>query len=716
MQMYPFGGSPQQQEPAWNSTLADFVNKEFKRRQVERRSWELQWRLNEEFVNDNQYLQINSALNSVTEVPRIWWWQEREAFNHIAPIYETRVSRLSRIRPRMVVRPFSAEMDDVAGAEISKDLLDMTYHRENMAERMTRLISWMELHGTAFVKPVWNPRRGRLILHAVADTGKADPDNTTGEPENVQELAGLFGGGHPIAQMFEGDIETMIVPAYEIYPDSPWRDDMSEVRSIIHAKAYPIEQIYDVWGAWVDEEDVDALGGSLSHMRGNGGLGYGAGGYHAEVRKIKRHAIVKEYSERPSARYPMGRFIVVAGSKTLYAGPLPFHVGKDMEPDIPIVRFVAIHRPGCFWGKSIVERLIPLQRRYNALRNRIAEHLNRVVIGGWYKQNGSTQDDEDLDSAPGLIVSYERGYDRPQPIQWPSLPQEFFAELETLMREFTVISGVSETARFSEAPPGIKSGVALAITIEQDDTRMAATAINIAQGVAEVGKIWLRLYRQFVKEPRLLRKIGNSKLPITRYWSALDIRSDDVVLEGTSGLLETPAQRRLMVMDLLGAGLFNNPETGQLDREGRHKVFEMLQLGNWEQGGETGYEAHRSKARRNIRHLIEGRLPSIDPFDDHEVHLEEVTRYRLTTEYEKLLQERHGPLVKAVFDWYVQSHSDMLMQKMQQQQLAMQAQEQSMQQQGLSVGPIRSAPIPDPGQEAARVSTMRRFGQQTGFN
>ena len=55
--------------------------------------------------------------------------------------------------------------------------------------------------------------------------------------------------------------------------------------------------------------------------------------------------------------------------------------GDDKKRDFPLTRQVCIEHPGCFWGISIIERLIPIQRRYNAVKNRKQEYLNRITIG-----------------------------------------------------------------------------------------------------------------------------------------------------------------------------------------------------------------------------------------------------------------------------------------------------------------------------------------------
>jgi len=546
------GGSPADQQPTpdsrapghlpdeWANTLVQFVNDEFKRRQQERKPWELQWRLNEEFVNDNQYTEIHAGAASLTEVPKLYWWQEREPFNHIAPIIETRIARLCRVRPKATVSPASGNVDDIAAASFSKDLIDYYHITQDMDEKIVELVHWMEVHGCAFLEPVWDPRAGRLLQRITADVPDETVQALTGArdrpPENAREpsmsrLASVFNpNGQVLQELYEGDIATNVVPATEVWPDSPWRKGMDDVRSIIRAKAYHVDDIYEQWGVKVEGEEVTATT-RVSVTAGTGGLGYGAGGYRFTTRKLKDHAVVKHYMERPTRRYPDGRYIIVAGDKCLHAGPLPFEIGDDGRRDIPLFQFASIKRQGCFWPKSPVERLIPVQRRYNALRNRVAEYLNRVAIGGWYDEeagggSNKPRDNEHLDPAPGMVVPRRPGSDLPKPIDWPTLPREFQQEFENLMREFTVLSGIGEVARFSEAPPGVKSGVALAITLEQDDTRLSTPANGLARGLAKVGQCWLRLAKQFVQEPRLLLLAGDMDLPNVRYWTAADIRAD----------------------------------------------------------------------------------------------------------------------------------------------------------------------------------------------
>ena len=124
-------------------------------------------------------------------------------------------------------------------------------------------------------------------------------------------------------------------------------------------------------------------------------------------------------------------------------------------------------------------------------------------------------------------------------------------------------------------------GRGLALLIEQDDTRLSMTAEFIREAVKSIGKMILRLYKQFVTETRLLKAAGENGELETYYWRDNDITSDDVVFTTENELNQTPANRRNFVFDLLKTGLLAD-ENGKISNHMRHKILQMLGLGIWE--------------------------------------------------------------------------------------------------------------------------------------
>ena len=99
--------------------LAKEVTEDFERRREERRTLEQQWQLNMNFLMGNQYAEI-SPTGEIEEEAGGYYWQGRNVYNHIAPIFETRVAKLSRVRPIMSVRASGEQESDLKSANAKK--------------------------------------------------------------------------------------------------------------------------------------------------------------------------------------------------------------------------------------------------------------------------------------------------------------------------------------------------------------------------------------------------------------------------------------------------------------------------------------------------------------------------------------------------------------------------------------------------------------------
>jgi hypothetical protein len=615
--------------------LVSYVNDEFKRRQTERLPYELQWQLNINFIENNQYVDINPVALKLEEIPKLYEWQEREVFNQIAPVVETRIARLSRMRPILKSRPATTSPRDIRASKVSSHLLRNIYYEEGVRSLMDEIYGWLESTGTCFMKNVWNPQKGKVIGRSIVIIKKEDGT------EEQQEI-----------DIHEGGLEPIVVPPQEIFPDSAFRQEVDDCRSLIHARAIHVDEVEETWGVKVSPEQTTSVRLQRASI-GIGGLGYGFG-YNYVSTQLKDHVVVKEYWEAPSKKFPEGRLIIVANGKLLFAGVLPYPVGKEGTPIIPFEKVVSIQRPGVFWGRCVVDRLIPVQRRYNALRNRKAEYLNRCAIGQYWVQDGSTDLDilQENIGEPGFIGVYAKGFEPPQPAVNPQLPVAFDTEEATLLQEINVLSGVSDISKQSRAPAGVKSGVALSIALEQDDTRLSKTAANVEDFLIRCGRQWLRFHKHFVSGVRTLQAVGEDNVIDIIYWTGSDITSDDVIIEPFSAIAESPAQRRQMVFDLLASGLFHN-EQGVIDNSMKAKIFEMIEMGNWEHADDES-QLQIAKAERENAAMSQGQLQPVNTYDDNVIHVKRHNQYRLTVEYEELVKQ--FPMIDMIFQQHVDQH------------------------------------------------------------
>lgn len=606
-----------EEEKIVNEVLADF-----KERAEKRKSLDLIWQVNMNFLMGNQYCNIGYGGN-LEESERQYFWQEREVFNHIAPTFDIRYAKLTKVDTEINILPSTNDERDVKSAKVSKKIIKSIKNKLKLQSIIAQGIKWSEVCGTCFYKITWNSDKGQVV--------------------------GLDEGGRPVKS---GEVEVSVVSPFEIYPDNLVTEKLEELQSIIHAKAYSTEEVKAMFDVTVKGQDVNVY--SLDSVNSSiGGLGFnGTMPKMIESRKSDSVLVIERYN-RPNATYPNGRFTIVAGDKLVYDGDLPYKIGNDDERDFPFVKQTAIEEPGSFFGTSIIERLIPVQRAYNAVKNRKHEFINRLSMGVLSVEDGSVDLDnlEDEGLCPGKILVYRQGSSEPKYLQGESLPNGLSDEENALLEEFNKISGVNDILNSSSLSSNI-SGTALELLISQDEERLNASIESIRGANIEIARKILKLYKQYAIFPRLARIVGENGQVELFYFSSCDISSDDVEIENVSSGLSSMTQRREMIFSLLEKGIFYD-ENGQLSSKMKCKIFEMLGMGNWESAQDLN-ELHIKKAGSENLKMLDGVNCKVSEIDEDNLHINEHIAFMLGSDYEKMSMKNAN--LERVFLEHIRAH------------------------------------------------------------
>lgn len=609
----------------YKEDLIEEIKRDFLNRQQERKSFENTWRVNSNFYMGNQYSGLNS-LGEIEDYDKQYFWQQREVFNHIAPIVEARISKLSTVRPKMNVLPVSSEESDLKVARLSRDILKSAYEKLDLNSVIIEATQWSEITGTSFYKVVWNSSAGKSVF---VDGKK---------------------------QVQEGEVEVVAVSPYEIFPDSSGCNNLEECGSIIHAKAYSVKDIKNIWGVDVEGKDVDVFG--LNQVSNAGGLGYRASTSKVSSGTRHNHAIVIERYEAPTDEFKNGRLCIVCEDKLLYVGDLPYVNLFEGKRGFPFIRQVCLPTPGCFWGTSVIERIIPIQRAYNAVKNRKHEYLNRLSMGVLTVEDGSvdTENLEEEGLSPGKVLIYRQGSNPPKMMERDSLPTDFDAEEEKLLNEFSEIGGVSGVMNTSNWSRTL-SGTALELLLEQDTARLNITSDNIKNAVRELAKHILKLYKQFAITPRLL-KISNSNGGIdVVYWKNSDIGCNEIEFDTSNENGESLSSRREQILKLMSAGLLTDSD-GKISNSLRLKILEMFGLGVWEGIADENVLQKNYADNENIMLVNEPHNVEVLEIDNHEIHLSRHISFMLDKEYAE--HKKRNPILQEVFLNHIKKHKDSL--------------------------------------------------------
>ncbi len=568
------------------------VQEDFAARQKERRKVEAGWELNMNFVCGNQYCGINYA-DEVVDEEKGYYWQTRRVFNHIAPTLDIRYAKLARIRPSLAVRAASDEEADSAAAELASAILSAAGESSGLESAISTATVWSETCGTSFYKVLWDSEGGSAIA-------------VTPEGEKLRE----------------GEVRVVPLSPFEIYPYTLAEEDIAAQPSIIYARAVPVQDIYSAYGVKLSGRDIEEF--ALSPYSASSHTSQGS------VRAVRHgYEVVIERYTRPTADLPEGRLTVVAGGKLLYDGDLPYINGDGGTRGYPFIKQVCMPLAGSFFGASVVDRMIPVQRAYNAVRNRKHEFLNRISMGTVAVEEGSVDTDELIEDGlrPGKVLIYRQGGKPPEMLTLGTLPEAFEREEETLQNEFSKISGTNGITQNGDSFSSVTSATGLQLLIEQDDARLNVSYDSIKQAIKLIGKHILRLYRQFAAQTRLLRCAGDGGLLKVYYFKGGDISSDDVVLESDSDVNLTPAERRNVAYELIDKGLLSDDE-GRLTRSAKNKILRYIGYDSFAAGRDL-IKLHASRAAEENSAMESMDMPVHD-YDDHSVHIAEHTAYLLS--------------------------------------------------------------------------------------
>lgn len=578
--------------------IVEEVRRDFEQRREKRKALELQWRLNMNFLSGDQYCEITPT-GDIDDYGKQYWWQQREVFNQIASVVETRLAKLARVKTGIVVRPASDDDSDVYAAKLSTQVLKAAGESVDLVKLINAASVWSEATGTCFIKVGWDAGAGKVI--------------------GVDKKGG---------RLHEGDLTVSIVPPFEIFPDNLLAGEPENCRSIIHAKAYHVDEVRDIWGEEVKGEDVNVFSLDSSPLPDTGGYTQGVKGVNASL--APDHCVVLEKYTLPTRDMPDGRLTIVAADKLLYDGELPYINRKDGTRGYPFAVMRCLDKVGCVFGASVIERLIPLQRAYNDVRNRKHEYMNRLAMGVLAVEDGSVDSDilEEEGLAPGKVLIYRQGSEAPRMLDPGRIPSDFLNEEERLLSEFITVSGVSELSKYSQTYSSM-SGTAISLLVEQDNTRLASTSGSLRECVKQVCYLILRAFKQFAGEKRFMRLAGENGAMQLKSFSASDLTAEDLTFETDNELNDTLANRRNMVLQLVQLGVLQDKE-GNMSERSKSRVLELLGFGNWENAADLADCQRDAAIRENAALKESGKRPELTDVDDDALHIEEHTKAMLS--------------------------------------------------------------------------------------
>lgn len=631
------------------------IKQKYHDKDLGKRAYEKTWFVNGAFIRGNHYVLFNDATRTF-EVPfRIPPHRVRLIINIILAYYRRTKARLTAHKPGLFVRPATTEQEDVERARLGNKVLESELYRMGHFGKFKDQIGWTLECGSGLQYLYWNPWAGEPLFEQQPkvdpETGEPAVDPATGQPVTEQvPLTDEHG-----RQLHEGQNELEVVSPYEIDvdPNATTPDDAdwmmrSKVRSITW-----IRENYPEMGEYVKGGEVYVHEFYQQRLKRLVGMfGYSSeqdsGGTSKDLMS-KDSAVVHEYWERPTLKYPQGRLIVIAGEVELHNGENPYQHRR-----FPFLKIDEIRITGRFWGMAVIEQMIPLQKNLNRARSQEVE--NRTLVGRpkILVPRTAKLRQTAFDSEAGEKIDYNPGPrgERPELFAPATTTSATQTEIQHTMNDIQEVSSWHEVSR-GILPSANIPGVGIEKLQSADETAMGDTATNIDEAMIRLGRMVLSNCAQFWKEERLVRVGGETaRIEAIRVTggdlmgAAQEADYFDVQMIPQSTLLRDPAKEREKVQDLIEMRLLD-PVVH------RDIILKMLHAGDTAQVFEDDQLDEQWAAKENEL-MEQAQFSEPRDFENHDIHLKVLDRFRKSERYRRLMPE-----VQQLFDAHAEMHKQM---------------------------------------------------------
>src|SRR5215471_5386497 len=476
----------------------------FARAKRMREPFERQWYMNMAFYFGRQYVAwMNPTSTTGQSIARLYEpaapnWRVRLVSNKCRPLVRNEVSKLTKEEPQAFVRPRGSDDDDLQAARAAEMISEYEMDELRYNRILRRSVFWMCLLGTAFIKDSYNQ-------------DKPDPSGVPGciviEPVN----------------------------AFHIYVLEPQEEELELQPVVIHAMAKSRDWVKDSFG--VDVAPDTNVSASLLEQRFLNAIG-------VSQQTPDQYIMVKEMWIKPCRKYPEGGVLTYANSQFLQeVQGWPYS-----HNEYPFAKMDHI-QSGRFWGDSTLVDIIPLQREYNRTRSQIIEAKNRMSKPQLVAVRGSI-DARKITSEPGLIIQYQPGFQKPEPLPLVAIPTYVIQEIDRVQKDIDDISGQYEIAK-GRTPPGVTAASAIAYLQEENDSKLSSTTSSIEEATEKVGRHVLYHVHENWDIPRIVRVLGVNQTYEVEEFTKDSINGNvDYTVEAGSSAPRSRAARQAMLVEL----------------------------------------------------------------------------------------------------------------------------------------------------------------------
>lgn len=577
----------------------------------DRQPHEPQWFTNNAFFRNQHYVEWDREENRLRQLqakPE----RVRLKLNRLQAKIRARLAKFLKNRPKPVVVPATNEYSDYLKAKSTQKLLLYEYRRAGLEAKFKDALYAAKDTSKAFWWFHWDP----TVKARIAST---DPQT------------GLL----TYEEAILGDVKVEVGSAFQFLPGDPGISRLAEQPEIMRITSRLVADVKrqhpDFAPYLTGDTSEDQLFRYERQIATLSSIGIGSA---SPRQKNADYLTVIEHFIRPNGQYPEGAYRVLAGEilvKNEQALPLGF---ADMENPFPCVEFTDLPVYGAFWGPTLTEFLIDLQKEYNLLRSKLAEHArwmaypkifaakqHQLPKGAW------TQD-------PGEFLEYIAFPNIPPPQPWtpPPVNPDIWRQIDLLQKEFDDISQVFPVSEGNRG--GTTSGFQANLLQEASDTVHGPDLRAHELAMEDAYRKIRRMVKMGYTMPRLISVMSPAATPEALEFDGQMIDEyADIAVEIGSALPDLKAARQETVMNLYNAGLLG--DIG--DPEVRKRALSLLEMGSIDDAFDRTRADESQAAYENVQFSRGESAPDPEFWENHKLH------YNVHTDWLKSPEGRGAP-------------------------------------------------------------------------
>lgn len=623
------------------------IESKFSRWRSTREPHEGQWFVNTAMERGQQYVEWSTTDARLTTPPAPKH-RVRLTINRIRPKLQARRAKFLKNRQMPIVVPASPEHADQLDARASTKALEFQHDRLQLEKKFREAIVWAERTSRGYWWFYWDPLvKGRVLM--------VDP--ATGQ-ENIQE-----------SQL--GDVCIEVGSPFEVLVADPGAHSLAQQPEIMRVKLRPLQEMkgrYPDFADFIQPESGDKsffrYETQIAKLAPSGSFGSGVLEDRKGTAKGEGHdlVLVREHFIRPNAKYPNGAYRLMAGKVLLIERQeLPYGF-SDMENPFPVSEFVDVDTVGQYWGTTVLEQLIGIQREYNLVRSKVAEQLRVMAFPKLLAAKQHNIPPSAWTSEAGEFVEYLAIPGIPPPTPWhpPNIAADAWRTIDLIKSEFDDITQIYPSAEGKVA--GATSGFQTNLLQEATDLVHAPDMRAHELALEEAYNKIRRMMKLGYTEPRLLTVIGRHYEPEIVEFSESQINEYAKVRIQTGSMLpDLKAARIDAGMKLYESGVLGDPA----DPAVRRRVLSLIDAGSVEESVDIA-RADESQARLENSDIEKGKpLNPPEFFEDHQTHYETHTYKLKSPEVRSWPQERKLALISHTIEhmMFINPQQAMLLQQ-----------------------------------------------------